>query len=122
MTEFKVYFAGGISQRDWRHEICAVLDNGPYCLNLHEQLPPEPSRIDLPTTSPHVLYSGPYFVSDCGHGEYHGDDSHGVGADAPTPVGNTRRADVIAASVSQIEDADAVFCVIDKFDAYGTIA
>lgn len=107
----RVYLAGKIAKRDWRHDIFKDLrSSGPDY---------PPANVDG------FAYAGPFFVS-CDHGCYHGAGSHGVGA----PSGDGCESGdwgISATSPTHIlcrdwlASADVVFAYIDGPNPYGTI-
>jgi hypothetical protein len=106
----KIYLAGKISRKCWRHGIVEGLqgaagdDQWPVLRNsifgLHD-------------------YVGPYFGYQ-GHGLQHGDNSHGV---LYTSRVNTKaESSLISKCLRAIESCDLMFCWIDATDAFGTIS
>lgn len=73
----------------------------------------------------YLTVTGPFFIS-CDHGCYHGENSHGVGADkdmdfycSSTPM---TQHEVFELCKAQINKAEVVFAYIDCEDCFGTLA
>lgn len=131
LPRLRLYLAGKIARRDWRHEIvpglpgawtagCMVSD-----LDGHGQWPAMQRAI-----FGHFTYAGPYFA-DCGHSCNFGDDSHGLNASDETTISGhtgdhgeevTTRFQVVERCSRAIRNSDVVFAWIDQLDCYGTVA
>lgn len=115
-----VYLAGKIRANGWRELIC-----GYRCgLDLDIDNPYEELEVNI-----NLTITGPFFIS-CDHGCYHGDESHGVGAER---IINGERCDgclgnfftkneVFNICKSQIDKSEIVFAYIDCLDCFGTLA
>lgn len=138
----KIYLAGKVGHRDWRHGIVHGLAGV-----LPSLLPNyEPHR--LPQQWPiyhHSIfgqhdYVGPYFVTSksLNHRESHGRSEHGVGAGADWRDGiemgiegwedsdhdlteSVLRSHLAHLCLNSIEHADVVFAWVDQTTAYGTL-
>lgn len=74
-----------------------------------------------PTIFKDIKTSGPYFIS-CDHGCYHGENTHGVGANKKTCDGGYTPPEIVARICrEQIKKSDFVFAYIDTNDCYGTL-
>lgn len=116
-SEFvKVYFAGKIKHKCWRHDIVPELDSV-FCSS-----DSEPPKNGIPMNNHDgLIYVGPFFVAR-DHGCYDGEETHCVGldkvacSDYETSAHKTKEI-----CLQQIQNADAVFCWLDDPTAYGTL-
>lgn len=123
-----VYLAGKIRMNDWRNKFTNYRDAIGDPENIANGCEVEVGKC--------LTITGPFFIS-CDHGCYHGDGTHGVGADCKGEYEDddggiyTRegcmgfyftREDVLKISKSQINKAEIVFAYIDCRDCFGTIA
>lgn len=137
-----IYLAGKIESIDWRHDIVS---------NLRERFPQSGEFEDYSTALVNGLakpwpiltnsifgryhYTGPYFINSGGIGTFHGENTHGVGANSNctydednaeekhhnTPIVEMRPWVVERCQLS-IQKSDLVFAWIDDITCYGTIA
>jgi hypothetical protein len=126
----RIYLAGKISKSCWRHSIVADLRNAlPDLVTCPtggaEPIPEWPILRQAVFGEHH--YVGPFFAS-CDHGCFHGEDSHGIGAQAelPHPVGHhganlSASAVVVRRCMEAVSKADLIFAWIDCLDCYGTV-
>ena len=129
-----IYFAGKISQADWRNTIVgdAGVVNGSCYIN-PEDYPAEIFDPSYTVDCGAFIYGGPYFIS-CDHACHHGPNSHGVNeygvevhvgdTDAFEQYGMSReeihRA-VFDVNFERIKRADYVFAYLNELDAFGTL-
>ncbi len=141
----KVYLAGKISRDDWRKHIDGYRPFSMDAADIADDENEKNSHLDdfanhfgeLPVISkyPFIQVTGPFFLS-CDHGCYHGEQSHGVGADGLLidPTGHKldlgwyrcsghsfTREEVTQICVRQIHSSDMVFAYIDDPTCYGTL-
>ena len=127
----RIYLAGKISKNCWRHSIVADLRNAlpdlVSCPTGGAEPIPEWPVLNQAVFGEHH-YAGPFFAS-CDHGCFHGDDSHGLDAQAesPQPAGKyhsdlSASAVVVRRCMEAVSKADLVFAWIDCLDCYGTVA
>ena len=115
-----VYLAGKIWKNDWRNKFCN-----------YRHIPDEPYEIAQGfqyDVNANLTITGPFFIS-CDHGCYHGNGTHGVGADYSGGHSGGccmgyyyDRTQVFNICESQIDKAEIIFAYINCRDCYGTIA
>lgn len=126
----RIYLAGKISKNCWRHSIVAglreALPDLVSCPRGETEPIPEWPLLTQAVFGEHH-YAGPFFAS-CDHGCFHGEDSHGIGAQAEFPQPTEKHhshqranAVVVRRCMEAISKADLVFAWIDCLDCYGTI-
>lgn len=114
----KVYMAGKIGRRDWRHELVPALDQYQTTTQL--------TTIENGVCGGHD-YVGPFFDDCGGHGMGHGDNTHGRGLGSFALASfsrygfSHRQGSVFMQCCIQIERADVVFAWIDDVSAHGTL-
>jgi len=131
--QMRGYFAGKIAKQDWRHSIFPGLDRVATNsdIEVEDISGGHHSYVGSRTNDPAVakleadgiLYGGPYFVG-CDHGGFHGESSHGQGADSDVLCCATSgifRPYILDECSRLISQSDFVFCWLDSADAYGTI-
>lgn len=116
MEYFAVYLAGKISKNGWRSKLVIGLRDAAD--EASDVLTADYKN----TIIDGLLTSGPYFIS-CDHGCYHGDNSHGVGADGDTMCSGIGIPASIVPKVcmKQIAKSNFVFAYIDSTSCYGTL-
>ena len=102
----KVYLAGKIRARCWRHNLIAELRNHHWNMG--------------PLTQDEFIYIGPFFAG-CDHACYHSANTHGNG-NGCSPDLDIDRQTVARLCRQAVDKADLVYCYIDAADCYGTIA
>ncbi|MCA1670016.1 MAG: hypothetical protein LC793_22040 [Thermomicrobia bacterium] len=130
---WKIYLAGKIGRRDWRHTIATNLDQYPSDMGTHAEGEPlgEWPIIAKTIFGEHAL-TGPFFIA-CDHGCYHGPNEHAYGLSGDGCCGSqektTSRIAVVDLCRNAIAAADFVYCWLDgdafegtHLTAYGTIA
>lgn len=116
----RIYLAGKITKRCWRHTICAP------GLAEYAECGYFPSNTRWPILRREIFdthdYTGPFFAS-CDHGCYHGDDEHGNAASGAQCEHDAlaNRPTVQRWCLEAIQVSDLLFAWIDSLDCYGTI-
>lgn len=114
-----IYLAGKIAHHDWRHDVVKnlsrTLQGG--CVEIHDKPDQWPVLQD---TVWGFNYVGPFFVAD-DHGCFHGENSHGVGADHDEYLGATPD-DTLRWCMDAISRTDIFFAWIECTTCYGTLA
>lgn len=113
MSTPRIYFAGKMSQNDWRHQLVPDL-RGAVSQGYNDE--------DLfnPSLTIHCQgfdYGGPFFVA-CDHGCYHGPTRHGVTGGCTNDVDVRDR--VFAVNLARVFRANSIFAYIENADAFGT--
>lgn len=140
----RIYLAGKIAARDWRHKLVANITfhneyGSPFegdSLS-YDGNPAEFTGAEWPVLPAAVLgkwdYTGPYFV--CGnHCSTMGANSHNVGADTPIYYevdnhgevttgqdGRTPKEETVRLCLNAIKRSDMMFAWIDRPDCFGTL-
>lgn len=112
-----VYLAGKVRKNDWRGGITKKQKRD-------TDLDRDASRFDFEINNRTYSYEGPWFVS-CDHGCYHGEHSHGAGANKPEEICMGRvvgEHHIYATCLHSIDMSDIVFAWIDATDCHGTLA
>ncbi len=111
--EHRLYLAGKIAHKDWRHDVL-------------RGVPLNSGRDDKTSWSvvehgldKDVHYTGPFFLSD-DHGCTHGPGTHGRGHDCGSNGGDSRR-DTVRLCLKAIESSTGVFAWLDDPTAHGTL-
>lgn len=115
----RIYLAGRVTQRDWRHEMVPNLRDS--VISIDDDWP------ELPFANGHT-YVGPFFVA-CDHACFHGESTHGsLGSDPggcnplrPHDVDPALRSKIVMRCLAAIRMADLVFAWLEP-EAYGTVA
>lgn len=114
-----VYFAGKISQSDWRHRLPF---QGVSLRGFEQSLDPQEVH-RLPVQGGHT-YCGPYFFAD-DHGGGHGCKTHGSrdtsGGGSKSGSDDARGDFVVQKCLTHIRAAAVVFAWIDTLDCFGTL-
>lgn len=140
----KIYLAGKVGQNDWRNGIVEGLRS--ECADLFSD-PLRPWRTLHRSVAGRHHYTGPYFIS-CDHGCFHGESSHGYGANpVPDEYGlpacveacahsfnsgcatthgyndfdQEFRRHVVDQCLTAINNSDVVFAWLDDLTAFGSI-
>lgn len=106
--KLKVYLAGKISKNDWRHKIVPQLRGCSWDETILE--------------TPSFNYIGPFFRS-CGHGCFHGPNTHGVDSDW-TCVDEDHQLErklIIERDMRAVTSADLIIAYITSTDCHGTL-
>lgn len=128
-----VYFAGKISQADWRGTIVgdAGVVNG-SCYVGFEDYPAEIFNPNYTIDCGTFHYGGPFFIA-CDHACHHGPDSHGVSEhEFEVHVGGAHAFEqgmsreeihraVFDVNFERVKRADFVFAFINELDCFGTL-
>lgn len=116
MNYLAVYLAGKISKNGWRQKI--VLGLRDAALDASDVLKADYKE----TIIEGLITSGPYFIG-CDHGCYHGDGSHGVGAEGDVICNGIGIPASVVPKVcqEQIARSNFVFAYIDSASCYGTL-
>lgn len=112
----RVYLAGKVSRRDWRHGLVPCLEfvEGEIDWRLHHVIfSAGDSKLSL-------LCSGPFFVGS-GHGLGHGDATHGCAEGNSAPLSPVAREHVHTQCTNAIYNSDVVLAWVDDLTCYGTI-
>lgn len=116
-TKPVIYFAGKISQRDWRYDITGDervggldYDGGAPIKHMFDP--------DYRVEYDSFLYGGPFFIS-CDHGCGHR-ESHALGG-CFGEEGVTERAKILWVNTQRIIKADYMFTYINEVDCFGTL-
>jgi len=109
----RVYFAGKIASRDWRHDLTASLGAPANALLYADQ-----SDTEIPLTD--ADYVGPFFVYD-NHVTYHGPSTHGNIMSRDTSDMSYVRNAIIHRNMEAIRSANMIFAYLQSDDCYGTI-
>jgi hypothetical protein len=110
----RVYFAGKISENDWRHPLVPGLD-GAICQGDNDNDLFNPHFI-IPCKG--FVYGGPFFVA-CDHGCYHGPAKHGAMNGCAGEERSIHR-ELLAINLARVSMADVLFAYLTSADAYGT--
>lgn len=112
----KIYLCGKIRPNDWRTQIAGDINDWDV------EDDPEWYEYEHDVTD-NITVVGPWFIS-CDHSCYHGERSHGMGANkhvsctGSAPL--TEKA-VVDICKRQIEKSDVVFALIDDNTCYGSL-
>lgn len=112
-----VYLAGKISKNGWRRVFGG---NRPFSVCDCDEINENNSEV----INEYMTVTGPFFIA-CDHGCYHGENSHGVGADNPEGYCTSypmTQDEVFKICKAQINKAEVVFAYIDCEDCFGTLA
>ncbi len=119
-----IYLAGKIAKGDWRHDIIPGLSSVFHgrCDGVMDD---KPDRWPVLTNAvfSRYDYAGPFFVGD-DHGCFHGENSHGVGAQINSMHCDLRTSqhDTLKWCMDAIRRADIFFAWIECTTCYGTLA
>jgi Nucleoside 2-deoxyribosyltransferase len=119
----EVYLAGPIAKGDWRHSLVPGL-RGAFGAGDDGANARTDATFELPTQTKGFSCVGPWFIS-CDHGCSHGPNKHGAMGGfcddgGLRNDGPPARRSVFQANLARIRRADAIFCLLNREEGYGS--
>lgn len=126
-----VYCAGKINKNDWRHRLFQDLRDETVVNTCEDETchkygqPHFNKDNGVVDINNKFLYAGPFFIA-CDHGCYHGENTHGRGAENETCYSggagsNPTQYDVWTQCLGWLSESDIVFAFIEDKTCYGTL-